>query len=476
VSDYTKSVDNTIETLILYLHGEQHIRNDSDVGLWVVTAMIVRLAMRCGYHRDPKYFTGISAFQGEMRRRAWSYIRMCDILLSFQLALPNMIRVGDCDTELPRNIFDDEFDPGTKELPPSRPRTEPTPLSYMLAKAELSLVFGEIIEEINSLSGHKAPYDEVMKKDAKLRQVQSNIPTHLQLRPLEDCIHDPIPLILSRFTVDFLYQKALCVLHRKYLSRARQNPRYAHSRRTCVEASMEMLRHQDILHRETQFGRRLRPMRSLIGSFTKNDILLGSMIVCLDLHCDSISEESQTHFWTAEQRANMFHALEKSAEIWKECIDTSIEAYKASNVLGVILEKLRRQGFGQSTTTMEPRATKESFSSFDDDLQPERSAAMTLGMLSSGGLTPNSTALFSNSLPLTPGAINKYTNVEMNLGDTTTGLGLTPNFGMSINFPGTVDSTLGSFSQVLGNMSTGSGMGDFSQNLDWVKIFVYEWF
>ncbi len=45
-SDYTKSVDNTIETLTLYIHGEYSSRWDAEVGLWVVIGMIVRLAMR----------------------------------------------------------------------------------------------------------------------------------------------------------------------------------------------------------------------------------------------------------------------------------------------------------------------------------------------------------------------------------------------------------------------------------------------
>ena len=45
-SDYTKSVDNTIETLVLYVHGEYSIRSDAEVALWVIIGMVVRLAMR----------------------------------------------------------------------------------------------------------------------------------------------------------------------------------------------------------------------------------------------------------------------------------------------------------------------------------------------------------------------------------------------------------------------------------------------
>lgn len=50
-SDYTKSVDNTIETLTLYIHGEYASRPDAEVGIWVVMGIIVRLAMRKDLHK-----------------------------------------------------------------------------------------------------------------------------------------------------------------------------------------------------------------------------------------------------------------------------------------------------------------------------------------------------------------------------------------------------------------------------------------
>lgn len=93
-SDYTKSSTYTIETLLLYVHGEYQSRWDAEVGIWVVTGIIVRLSLRMGYHRDPSNYPSLSPFQGEMRRRVWSFIRQLDTLFSFQLALPSMIRVS----------------------------------------------------------------------------------------------------------------------------------------------------------------------------------------------------------------------------------------------------------------------------------------------------------------------------------------------------------------------------------------------
>lgn len=460
-----------METLILYVQGEYQSRWDAEVGIWVIVGMIVRLSMRMGYHRDPSNYPGISPYQGEMRRRIWAFVRQMDTMFSFQLALPSMIRNTDSDTALPRNIFEDEFGPDSKVLPPARPFTEPTPVSYMITKAQISFEFGAILEEINAVSGKSISYDEILKRDNRLRELKSNIPPHLRLRPLEECMHDPATLLMQRFNIDIFWQKTMCVLHRKYIARARQNPRYAHSRRASVDASMEILRHQSKLHIESQPGGRMRAMKWFISSLTKHDYLLAAMIVCLDLHYDQVSESMVEHpphfdpyFWSPAQRADMLNALEASQQIWKGTAETSMEAYKASNILGIMLEKLKAPK-GPST---DAPTSAEVFAQFDEEnLKPEHSAAMTLGMLS-GGLTPNSANLF-NSMAQSPGG-TRYGNVDMNMADPSTSTGLTPNFQMeNVNPFGSLNSVASPFS-VFNNAATGTGMMDVPANLDWVSF------
>ena len=67
-ADFCKPVGTMIETLILHVYGEATRSKDSEVGVWVIMGMIGRLAMRMGYHRDPKPYPNITPFQGEMRR------------------------------------------------------------------------------------------------------------------------------------------------------------------------------------------------------------------------------------------------------------------------------------------------------------------------------------------------------------------------------------------------------------------------
>jgi hypothetical protein len=339
----------------------------------------------------------------------------------------------------------------------------------MITKAQISFEFGAILEELNAVSGKPVSYDDILKRDNRLRDLKMNMAPHLRLRPIEECTHDPATLLMQRFNIDILWQKTMCVLHRKYIARARQNPRYAHSRRACVDASMEILRHQAQLYRESQPGGRLRTMKWFISSLTKHDFLLGAMLVCLDLHYDTVTESLpdrpanyDVYFWTPAQRAEMLQALETSQQIWKESAGKSMEAYKAEGILSIILEKLKLSSQPKTAPT-----TSEVFAQFDDEnLKPEHSAAMTLGMLS-GGLSPNSAAMF-NSMAPSPGG-RGFGSIDVGMSDSS-GTGMTPNFSMDSTNPfANMNSVANPFS-VFGNAGSGMGMMDVPANLDWVSI------
>ena len=466
LADFTKPITGTIETLVLYLHSEYSQSKDSEVGIWVLVGMIVRLAMRMGYHRDSKNYPSISPFQGEMRRRVWSYVRQGDVLFSFQIGLPSMIRSGDCDTALPRNIYDDEFNEDTKELPPSRPRSAPTPVSYMIAKAETAFAFGQVVERSHSVNA--CSYEEVMRLDATLRAVRAQLPAHLRLRPLEESAMDPAALIMQRFNLSILYNKGQCVLHRKFLDRARDNPRYAHSRRTCIDASMELLHHQVTLHYESHLGGRLHNMQWALTSLTAHDFLLAAMIVSLELYYGSqdkaASKSASDLYWGNERRREMTQALEASKNIWKELKDQSIEAYKASEMLSVMLAMLRRSHNNQrpvqqpffAPSGMTNHMDRAPVSTTTEEEEPEHSAAMTLGMLS-GGLSPNTAAMYNGMYVTSPSATVNMADVPPS--------GNTPQYQTEQNVNG-MASAPSPFSAMAGGNEV---MGIPSVNFDWVR-------
>ncbi|KAL8632097.1 hypothetical protein Q9189_002121 [Teloschistes chrysophthalmus] len=477
-ADFLKPASHTIETLILHLHAEFSRNREADFGVWVLVGIIVRLAMRMGYHRDSKLFPNIPAFAGEMRRRIWTFVRQSDLLFSFQLGLPSMIRLGDCDTALPGNYYDDDLFEDMKALPPPRPDTESTPVSFMIAKASLTFCFGKIVESLHATTS--CSYEDVMQMDQNLRETRAEIPPLLRQRPIEDCMLDPGVLIMQRYFLSILYHKGQCVLHRKFLARARENSKYAHSRRTCIDSSMELLNHQATLHWESQPGRRLHNVRVLLSSLTSHDFLLAAMIVSIDLYYGSLEAEGvigrnsgDVYTWGSERKDEMLRALEVCNDIWKETRDQSMESYKASEILTIIIDKMRARAAGNSARSAPnmlpfpsmananpnspyhaPPASQQARMGGMED-KPEHSAAMTLGMLSSGGLTPNLGALFNGSNGNTEGNTG-YADMQNS--------GLAPGYASMEQAANGIPATSSPFSFMTGGVA---GVGEMPLNLDW---------
>lgn len=269
-------------------------------------------------------------------------------------------------------------------------------------------------------------------------------PPLLQMRSFQESARDPANLIMQRLGLEMVYLRSLFVLHRRFIARGRENPRYAYSRRTCIDASMQLLDHQATLHAESQPGGRLRSVKWYISSLTTHDFLLAAMLVCLDLYHTAEAERrgsrrstaqtnsqgspltnSQhsgspiTELYAEDRREEMMRAVEHCITIWESLREQSMEAYKASIALRVMVEKLKaHQRTMQSQPTQPlpnpPQMQREfrgapNFGVFpngqvagsdmfgrnsqgqqedEEDMPPEQSAAMTLGMLSSGGLSP----------------------------------------------------------------------------------------
>jgi hypothetical protein len=456
-ADYTRPHNFLIETLILHMNGEYVSKVDAEASVWVLAGMIARLAMRMGFHRDSKLFPNITPFQGEMRRRVWTFVRYSDILFSFQIALPCMIRMGDTDTDIPRNIHDDEFDEDTPELPPARPLSEVTSVSYMIAKAKLVLGFGRVLEETNGVVKHG--YDEVIKIDRGLRDVFEGIPEHLRLRPMSEQTMAPISLIMARYSLATTYHKSQCVLHRRFIRQAKTNSKYAYSRRTCLDSSMQLLSYQAIQHEQTQERGRLRSMKAWSNSLTTHDYLLAATIICHDLYTNNdpaiyesfdtpstsstgLSSSTTDSFvrGLAYTRNDFLQALETSMSIWTTMIDVSMEAFKASELLRVMLEYFRT-----------PPSQQTPYRSTTGPVNDEQNAAMTLGLLQSGQAQQQQQQLqrnyFDNMDQMFPPEAGQYPGV-LNAG------AAIPNSGF----------TSGIFGGTLGS-------GDYGgMNLDWVGL------
>ncbi|RFU29567.1 hypothetical protein B7463_g6786, partial [Scytalidium lignicola] len=346
-ANYMNPGPYNMEALIQYLITEHLRSNDAQIGVSVLLGIIIKLAMSMGYHRDPKHYPNISAFEGEMRRRAWVLICQLEHLISFQVGLPRVIQDWQCDTKPPHNLLDEDFDSSTVHLPPSRPVTDRTPASYMIAKSKVNYIFGKITDMLSSRK--HSSYEDVMKLDKSLREAHAALPPFLRMRSMDLLITDPPDLVMQRYTLELLYQKTRCVLHRKYLTKVRSNLRYTYSRWASVNAAREILQHQADINRETQQGGQLYRDRWFIGSLQYHDFLLAAMIICLELS-QTPERRSQTQSRqvnegftvTFEGREELYKALETSYQIWTVYQKGSADAHKAAKVLAVILQKVRK--------------------------------------------------------------------------------------------------------------------------------------
>lgn len=332
--DYLAAKPYSIEALLLHAYTDLTRNRDCPSQLWAKFGLLVRLAQRMGYHRDPKYLPNISPFEGELRRRAWFFIEVFDCIFSFQLGMPPSIREDECDTESPGNLYDLDFDENCIMLPPPRPPTEPTSTLYLCIKSKLCRKLRRVIKI--SMSITPTPHDEIMRLHDEIEHYHNYIPQPLKIRPIRsysftDHTHD----IVHRLTLEMMYLKSLCVLHRKYLNSEKDDHRYDISRRTSVNAAIRILDLHAEYEEECRPGGRLYEDRYMLASLSLHDFLIASMILCLDLSENAPSSQ--------EDRARKLKALGTSYKIWSENKTVSREAAHATKVVGAILRKVSMQ-------------------------------------------------------------------------------------------------------------------------------------
>jgi len=69
LADYTRPQDFLIEALSFHLYGEYVSTRDAKSSTWVLSGMLVRLAMRMGYHQESQPALTSTPFQVNYLRR-----------------------------------------------------------------------------------------------------------------------------------------------------------------------------------------------------------------------------------------------------------------------------------------------------------------------------------------------------------------------------------------------------------------------
>ncbi|EPE26995.1 Zn2/Cys6 DNA-binding protein [Glarea lozoyensis ATCC 20868] len=331
---YQNGLPYSIEALLIYTTCKHMQDDDCEKNLWVLMGITARLTLRMGYHRDPKALPNISPFEGEMRRRVFSHVVVIDLLLSFQAGLPPVIQEDECDTMDPSNLLDTDFDEDCKVLPPSRPPSDPTTMLYYCEKSRMARLLRRAVR--HALSLKNPPFKETMQIDREIKDAHLLVPQSLRMKPIGSSVVDEAYMILHRLNLELLYLRSTSVLHRKYLSYERSNPKYSISRATCLEAALTVLGYQADLHHACQPGGQLYNDRWMTSSLIAYDFLLAVMIICLELY----ESRNESNIDT-EYRRKQYGAVKQAHEIWRSRSSVSKEAKRATTVIASLLSKVQ---------------------------------------------------------------------------------------------------------------------------------------
>jgi Fungal specific transcription factor domain len=309
---------------------------DEQLRLWLSLGVILRVALKMGLHRDPSNFSFITPFEAEMRRRIWSNIYVFDVLTSFAIGLPGMFPQIQSDVRPPRNLLDTDFGPESRELPPTRPSSELSPVSYSIAKAAIVKIFAKAADISHSVE--LPDYAEVQKLSAELDFVHDNIKPPLKYIPMQEWILDPPPVIFNRFKLEIIYQKSRCVLHRRYLLHPLAGEAEQRSRMECVDAAMQILHHLEEIFLATQPGGQLSTKPFFFSFRANDDFLLAAMILCLELSNSAKYPDQKA--LDEKTISDMNTALEKTYMIYTTPSEHYTPPEKAVKALEIMMKKI----------------------------------------------------------------------------------------------------------------------------------------
>jgi Fungal specific transcription factor domain len=253
----------------------------NELSLWLLNGTTLRIALRMGYHREPSHSNVFSPFEAEMRRRIWHQLYIFDVLTSFMIGLPDMIRQIQSDIRQPSNLLDTDFGPESTTLPPSRPIHETSAVTFYIVKSDIVSVFARAADISHSVSPPE--YPTVATLDAELERVHKEIPAPLAFVPMEQSIMDTPAVIYNRFKLELIYLKTKCVLHRRYLMKTPINEDEWKSQAMCADAAVTILEHFETIFKATQENAPLNKIPHFLNAIGSQDFLLAAMILCLIL-------------------------------------------------------------------------------------------------------------------------------------------------------------------------------------------------
>ncbi|KAH7022092.1 fungal-specific transcription factor domain-containing protein [Ilyonectria destructans] len=333
---YADGGPHVIEALLHYLMIEHLSRPDTEAKIWLVLGTILRIALRMGYHRDPSHFPHLSPYEGEMRRRIWSFLYSSDIMLSVQVGCPKLIQEGQWDTQPPRNISDSDFNEASLELPPARSDDEPTSIQYVVARYRMVSVIGIIYQTSMNTSREACDLRGLNKL---LDESYNSLQPRLRVAPNGDWFFGSAKEIFYRIILVGFLHKARIVLHWQFLvtcSPPNDPSEIENARNVCVNAALQILKNQQILESAMEPGGSLFLARIRMSSTISHEFLTATTVLSSVL-CQAISSPKELE---KSMKLEILATLKNSYRIWAQSSSRSREARRATELLNLVFKKV----------------------------------------------------------------------------------------------------------------------------------------
>lgn len=355
--DMAKCLPYTIEALRLNATAELNRRDDNRRGLWLTTGVLLRAAINMGYHRDP---SSLSLLQAEYRRRTWLAVVSMDNMASFMGGFPPSADCYGADTAEPRNLHEWELTADAKEeelllLPPSRPLTEQTAVTYLIVKGRLSAAL-RCVTELQQRSGRRpaaAVYDRVVDVDGMLYEAYANFPPQMKVEEegTTTTMTQIKPTAAWRnMSLFCMYHMGMLTLHRRFvtvgITTTTTTDGCRLSRERCVVSALALLAFQKRAFEKPELHARAQ-MREVLA--------LAAMVLCLELEVRRKKVVPSTSSVVVDDKT-ILQALRDSCECWAKVAETLEDARRVHRLLVGMVESGGGAGKEQpvSSHTMSP--------------------------------------------------------------------------------------------------------------------------
>ena len=341
---YTRPKKHLIAALLLLAQSQYTQRLDPSREVRMLIALTSQLAFQAQLHREPP--RNLTPFDAEMRRRLWLGARHFEIQVACQFGVPAVIPYNSYDVSPPRNLHDEDISEEMTTLPEGRDWSEPTIVTSFLIKARLMDVLSEVYFRAMSVKADSDDHADahIMRLDADIRTEHDAIPAKYQLRPIGESYADSEGIIMSRMTLEFMFQKTLCILHRRRMAEGNE-----HSRKVCIDAACKIIKETTDLVAEFQQGRQLHGKGYILTSTMVNDFLLAGMILCLGVVAEERSSTRRRNNADIERLRKQIDLLRKAHSL---CIDLSPRSRGAKRVSETITALFSRL---QSNASIDPQ-------------------------------------------------------------------------------------------------------------------------